>query len=129
MAKSGLHPGLAFAWAAIFLETIGALCIIFGLFTRFFAAALAIAMIASFFGGIVAILGGVVTASLGTLAADGRATIRPANRGSGNASEGPVDRALRRLRPVRQREDADDEGERLELENICHRRAPHYKRR
>lgn len=45
MAKSGLHPGIAFAWAAIFLETIGALCIIFGLFTRFFAAALAIEML------------------------------------------------------------------------------------
>jgi putative oxidoreductase len=45
MAKSGLHPGIAFAWAAIFLETIGALCIVFGLFTRFFAAALAIEML------------------------------------------------------------------------------------
>ncbi|MEJ2624514.1 MAG: DoxX family protein [Pseudolabrys sp.] len=45
MAKMGLHPGLAFAWAAIFLETIGALCIIFGLFTRFFAAAIAIQML------------------------------------------------------------------------------------
>jgi putative oxidoreductase len=49
MAKSGLHPGLAFAWAAIFLETIGALCIIFGLFTRFFAAALAIEMLIGMF--------------------------------------------------------------------------------
>ncbi len=49
MAKSGLHPGLAFAWAAIFLETIGALCIIFGLFTRFFAAALAIEMLLAMF--------------------------------------------------------------------------------
>lgn len=42
MAKQGLHPGVAFAVAAMFLETIGAICIIFGLFTRFFAAALAI---------------------------------------------------------------------------------------
>jgi putative oxidoreductase len=49
MAKSGLHPGLAFAWVAIFLETIGALCIIFGLFTRFFAAALAIEMLIAMF--------------------------------------------------------------------------------
>ena len=45
MGKNGLHPGIAFAWAAIFLETIGALCIVFGLFTRFFAAALAIEML------------------------------------------------------------------------------------
>ena len=45
MAKSGLEPGLAFAYAAILLETIGALCIIFGLFTRFFAAAIAIEML------------------------------------------------------------------------------------
>ena len=44
MAAHGLHPGLAFAWAAIFLETIGALCVVFGLFTRFFAAALAVEM-------------------------------------------------------------------------------------
>lgn len=45
MAKNGLHPGILFALAAIFLETIGALCIIFGLFTRFFAAALAVEML------------------------------------------------------------------------------------
>lgn len=44
MAKQGLEPGLAFAYAAIFLETVGAVCIIIGLFTRFFAAALAIEM-------------------------------------------------------------------------------------
>ena len=44
MAKSGLEPGLAFAYAAMFLETIGAICIAIGLFTRFFAAALAIEM-------------------------------------------------------------------------------------
>lgn len=49
MAKSGLEPGLAFAYAAIFLETIGALCIVFGLFTRFFAAALAIEMLIGLF--------------------------------------------------------------------------------
>jgi len=49
MAKNGLHPGVAFAYAAIFLETIGALCIIFGLFTRFFAAALAIEMLLAMF--------------------------------------------------------------------------------
>jgi putative oxidoreductase len=42
MAKQGLEPGTAFAVAAMILETVGAICIIIGLFTRFFAAALAI---------------------------------------------------------------------------------------
>jgi len=42
MAKQGLHPCAAFAFAAMFLETVGGLCIFFGLFTRFFASALAI---------------------------------------------------------------------------------------
>ncbi len=42
MAKNGLNPGAAFALAAMFLETVGAICIIIGLFTRFFAAAIAI---------------------------------------------------------------------------------------
>lgn len=42
MAKQGLVPGMFFGGAAMFLETIGALCLIVGLFTRFFAAALAI---------------------------------------------------------------------------------------
>jgi putative oxidoreductase len=42
MAKNGLKPAAAFAIAAMFLETVGAICIIIGLFTRFFAAAIAI---------------------------------------------------------------------------------------
>lgn len=42
MAKQGLEPGALFALVAMFLETVGAICIILGLFTRFFAAALAI---------------------------------------------------------------------------------------
>jgi putative oxidoreductase len=42
MAKNGLEPAAAFAIAAMFLETVGAICIIIGLFTRFFAAAIAI---------------------------------------------------------------------------------------
>jgi putative oxidoreductase len=42
MAKQGLEPSAAFAVAAIILETIGAACVVIGLFTRFFAAALAI---------------------------------------------------------------------------------------
>ena len=44
MAKQGLVPGSAWAGAAMFLETVGASCLIFGLFTRFFAAGLAIEM-------------------------------------------------------------------------------------
>jgi putative oxidoreductase len=48
MTKTGLVPGGAFAGAAIFLETVGAVCIIVGLFTRFFAAALAIEMAIAF---------------------------------------------------------------------------------
>jgi putative oxidoreductase len=44
MAKLGLEPGAFFAAAAIFLETAGAICIMIGLFTRFFAAALAVEM-------------------------------------------------------------------------------------
>jgi putative oxidoreductase len=44
MTKQGLEPGIAFAYAAMFLETAGAVCLIIGLFTRFFAAALAIEM-------------------------------------------------------------------------------------
>ncbi len=42
MAKQGLEPATAFAIAAMVLETVGAICIIIGLFTRFFAAALAV---------------------------------------------------------------------------------------
>jgi putative oxidoreductase len=45
MAKSGLEPATAFAIAAMFLETVGAICIILGLFTRFFAAAIAIELL------------------------------------------------------------------------------------
>jgi len=40
----GLDPSLQMpaAWAVIFLEVVGAVCVALGLFTRFFAAALAI---------------------------------------------------------------------------------------
>jgi putative oxidoreductase len=44
MAKNGLEPSLGFAYAAMFLESVGGACLIIGLFTRFFAAALAIEM-------------------------------------------------------------------------------------
>ena len=42
MERIGAHPAEAAAYLVIFLETFGALCIILGLFTRFFAAALCI---------------------------------------------------------------------------------------
>ena len=48
MAKNGLEPASGFAYAALFLETVGAACLIVGLFTRFFAAALAIEMAVAF---------------------------------------------------------------------------------
>ncbi|MGE5163864.1 MAG: DoxX family protein [Sphingobacteriales bacterium] len=44
MAKMGLVPGFFFGGAAIFLETLGAFCLVLGLFTRFFAAALVVEM-------------------------------------------------------------------------------------
>jgi len=42
MARSGFVPATAFGYAAIFLETVGAICVVLGLFTRFFAAVIAI---------------------------------------------------------------------------------------
>ncbi len=45
MGKNGLQPGAFFAYAAMTLESIGGFCLIIGLFTRFFAAALAIEML------------------------------------------------------------------------------------
>jgi putative oxidoreductase len=44
MAKNGLEPALGFAYAVMCLEVVGGACLIIGLFTRFFAAALAIEM-------------------------------------------------------------------------------------
>jgi putative oxidoreductase len=44
MVKSGFAPAAAFAAAAMFLETVGAACVVLGLFTRFFAAAIAVEM-------------------------------------------------------------------------------------
>lgn len=49
MAKQGLEPAVFFAGAAIFLETVGAICVGLGLLTRFFAAALAIEIAIAFF--------------------------------------------------------------------------------
>jgi putative oxidoreductase len=45
MAKNGLEPALYCAYFIMFLELIGGACLIIGLFTRFFAAALAIEML------------------------------------------------------------------------------------
>jgi putative oxidoreductase len=42
MAKSGLEPAMLFAVFALINETVGAVCIMLGLFTRFFAATIAI---------------------------------------------------------------------------------------
>ena len=35
MTKYGLEPALGFAYAAMFLESVGGVCLIIGLFTRF----------------------------------------------------------------------------------------------
>jgi putative oxidoreductase len=43
-SKYGLEPSIVFAYTAMFLESVGGVCLIIGLFTRFFAAALAIEM-------------------------------------------------------------------------------------
>jgi putative oxidoreductase len=45
MAKNGLEPAILWAYVIIFLEAVGGACLIVGLFTRFFAAALAIEML------------------------------------------------------------------------------------
>src|SRR5262249_1300697 len=42
MARRGIEPAIVAAYAVFFLETIGAVMIIVGLFTRFVAAAVAI---------------------------------------------------------------------------------------
>ena len=42
MAKRGIEPAMAAAYAVFFLESVGAVMIILGLFTRLFAAALAV---------------------------------------------------------------------------------------
>lgn len=43
-SMASLVPSAGFAAAAMFLETVGAACVVLGLFTRFFAAAIAIEM-------------------------------------------------------------------------------------
>src|ERR1700747_1666763 len=45
VSKNGLEPAILWAYVIIFLELVGGICLIIGLFTRFFAAALAIEML------------------------------------------------------------------------------------
>ncbi len=45
LGKNGLEPAILWAYVIIFLELVGGICLIIGLFTRFFAAALAIEML------------------------------------------------------------------------------------
>jgi putative oxidoreductase len=44
-AKNGIEPALFCAYFVMFLELVGGICMVIGLFTRFFAAALAIEML------------------------------------------------------------------------------------
>jgi putative oxidoreductase len=44
-AKNGIEPAMLWAYVVMFIETVGGACLIVGLFTRFFAAALAIEML------------------------------------------------------------------------------------
>jgi putative oxidoreductase len=44
-AKNGIEPALMWAYVIMFLELVGGICLIIGLFTRFVAAALAIEML------------------------------------------------------------------------------------
>jgi putative oxidoreductase len=45
LAKNGIEPATLWAYVIIFLESVGGACLIIGLFTRFFAAALAVEML------------------------------------------------------------------------------------
>src|SRR5262249_38309080 len=44
-AKNGIEPALMWAYVVMFLGVVGGVCLIVGLFTRFFAAVLAIEML------------------------------------------------------------------------------------
>jgi putative oxidoreductase len=42
LARLGIEPALLFGWIVVLNETVGAVCVMLGLFTRFFAASIAI---------------------------------------------------------------------------------------
>jgi putative oxidoreductase len=42
LARRGIEPSVPLAYAVFFLETIGAICLMLGLFTRFFAVAIGV---------------------------------------------------------------------------------------
>ena len=70
-AKNGIEPALIWAYVVMFLESVGGVCLIIGLFTRFFAAALAIEMLVALIfvhlpKGYAAGGGGYVSPGLGT---------------------------------------------------------------
>jgi putative oxidoreductase len=44
-AKNGIEPALMWTYVVMFMESVGGVCLIIGLFTRFVAAALAIEML------------------------------------------------------------------------------------
>jgi putative oxidoreductase len=44
-AKNGIEPALIWTYVVMFMESVGGVCLIIGLFTRFVAAALAIEML------------------------------------------------------------------------------------
>src|SRR6516165_1367949 len=45
LARNGIEPALMWTYVVMFLESVGGVCLVIGLFTRFFAAALAIEML------------------------------------------------------------------------------------
>jgi putative oxidoreductase len=49
LGKNGVEPALMWAYVIMCLELVGGICLIIGLFTRFFAAALAIEMLIALF--------------------------------------------------------------------------------
>jgi putative oxidoreductase len=51
MARRGIEPALPAAYMVFFLETVGALCLMLGLFTRFFAVAVGIEFLVIVFVG------------------------------------------------------------------------------
>jgi putative oxidoreductase len=48
-AKNGIEPALLWTYIVMFLELVGGVCLVLGLFTRFIAAALAIEMLIALF--------------------------------------------------------------------------------